>query len=371
MSRSQSQLNPRQRVLAALSHIEPDRIPFAWNFGTTPEMTKVMVAAMASQSVDWLALAKTVDDIVQVAPCYTGSALPSHVDIWGIERSSQSYGSGAYDEIVRYPLSGIHDLAKIRDYPWPDPHAYDYDHFRDAVLHGDPAGQKARKLAINVCGNPFEIYCWMTGLEESLVNLLLYPDVVHTAMTQITSYFAERLRITLDKAGDVLDILYFADDLGGQQNLLISKKTYRTMLKPYHRRLFTLAHAMAPHAKIMFHSDGAVFNILPDLLDAGIDVLEAVQIDTTGMDPIRLKTEFGANLSFHGGISVQNLLPNADPPTVSRMCRELVKVFGKGGGYIAAPSHAIQVGTPPENVLAMPRAALGDAGYGQLWLQHG
>ena len=158
--------------------------------------------------------------------------------------------------------------------------------------------QKARKLAINVCGNPFEIYCWMTGLEEALVNLLLYPEVVHTAMTQITSFFAERLRLTLDLAGDVLDILYFADDLGGQQNLLVSKKTYRTMLKPYHSQLFNLAHDMAPHAKIMFHSDGAVFDILPDLLDAGIDVLEAVQIDTAGMDPMRLKTEYGEQFEF-------------------------------------------------------------------------
>ncbi len=363
MRLSQHSMLPRQRVLAALSHIEPDRIPFAWNFGTTPEMTGVMVAAMASQSIDWLALAKTVDDIVQVSPRYTGLTLPSHVDIWGIERSSQSYGSGAYDEIIRYPLAGIHDLAKIHAYPWPDPCAYDYDIFRDEVLVHDPDAQKARKLAINVCGNPFEIYCWMTGLEEALVNLLLYPEVVHTAMTHITSFFAERLRLTLDLAGDVLDILYFADDLGGQQNLLVSKKTYRKMLKPYHSQLFNLAHDMAPHTKVMFHSDGAVFDILPDLLDAGIDVLEAVQVDTAGMDPMRLKTEYGAHLSFHGGISVQNLLPNADPPTVSRVCSALVKVFGKGGGYIAAPSHAIQMGTPPENVLAMLQTVLGQVDY--------
>jgi len=108
----------------------------------------------------------------------------------------------------------------------------------------DPDGWKARKLAINVCGNPFEIYCWMTGLEESMINLILYPDVVHTAMEHITAYFAERMRRTLGKAGDVVDILYFADDLGGQQNLLMSLKTYRKVIKPYHARLFALAHEL-------------------------------------------------------------------------------------------------------------------------------
>ena len=135
------------------------------------------------------------------------------------------------------------------------------------------------------------------------------------------------------------------------------------MIKPYHSQLFALAHEIAPHAAVMFHSDGAVFDILPDLLDAGIDVLEAVQVDTAGMEPQRLKTAYGNDLSFHGGISVQNLLPFADPPDIEQTCHDLVDIFGKGGGYIAAPSHAIQVGTPLENVLAMLHAVLGEEDY--------
>ena len=163
------------------------------------------------------------------------------------------------------------------------------------------------------------------------------------------------MRRTLAQVGDLVDILYFADDLGGQQNLLMSLKTYRKTIKPYHTRLFSLAHQLAPHASVMFHSDGAVFDVLPDLLDAGINVLEAVQTDTAGMDPLRLKTTFGDTLCFHGGISVQKLLPFSDP-----LCRNMVSIFGKGGGYIAAPSHAIQVGTPTENIFAMLRGVLGE-----------
>jgi len=365
MKRRNNPYSPRQRVLDALAHKQPDRVPFAWNFGPTPEMTNVLHSTMREKSVDWRRFAHAVDDIRQIAPRYIGPVLPPQIDIWGIERKPQSYGAGAYDEIVRYPMAGKCDLTWLRSYPWPDPQAYDDDNFRDEVLTCDPDGWKARKLAINVCGNPFEIYCWLTGLEEAMINLILQPDVVRTAMEYISAYFAERMRRTLDKAGDVVDILYFADDLGGQQNLLMSLKTYRKVIKPYHARLFALAHELAPHASVMFHSDGAVFDILPDLMDAGIDVLEAVQTDTAGMIPQRLKTAFGDTLCFHGGISVQNLLPYADPLTIQQECRKLVDVFGKGGGYIAAPSHAIQVGTPPENVLAMLQAVLGETDFNQ------
>jgi len=113
----------------------------------------------------------------------------------------------------------------------------------------------------------------------------------------------------------------------------------------------------------MMHSDGAVFDILPDVMDAGVEVLEAVQVDAAGMEPERLKAAYGGRLSFHGAVSVQQLLPHSDAAGVMRECRRLVAVLGAEGGYIAAPSHAIQVGTPPENVLAMLRTVLGEADY--------
>jgi uroporphyrinogen decarboxylase len=326
-------------------------------------MRDVLRAHMLSNSVDWDKLAEIVDDVVQVSPRYIGPELPAYTDIWGIQRRQQSYGDGTYDEIAVYPLAGVKNVSRLHNYPWPDPDAYDYKHFREEMSEIDPEGRKARKMAINVCGNPFEIYCWMTGLEEAMVNLALYPVIVHTAMDYITQFFEDRLRWSLSEARDLVDILYYADDLGGQQNLLMSLRTYRKMIKHYHARLFDLGHQLAPHAYVMYHSDGAVFDILPDLLDAGIDVLEAVQTDTAGMDPRRLKQVFGEKLSFHGGISVQNLLPFSHPGKVRKECQSLVNIFGKGGGYIAAPSHAIQVGTPVENVHAMLCAVLGERDY--------
>jgi uroporphyrinogen decarboxylase len=353
----------RQRVLTALSHEQPDRVPFSWNFGPTPEMTEVLQDYMKLESVNWYLFASLVDDVIQVSPRYTGTRLAANTDMWGIERGSQSYGNGVYDEIVNYPLANVKDISEIEAYPWPDPLVYDYPSFREKILRTDPDYSKAHKLAINVCGNPFEIYCWMTGLEQSMLNLILYPELVHVTLDIITGFFEVRLQHALKNTDDLVDILYFADDLGGQHNLLMSPQIYRDMVKPYHKRLFNLGHQLAPNAHIMFHSDGAVFDIIPELMDAGMDVLEAVQTDCVGMSPTLLKSTYGQEICFHGGISVQSLLPFSTQEEVAKECKHLVKIFGKGGGYIAAPSHAIQVGTPPENVVSMLQTVLDEETY--------
>jgi uroporphyrinogen decarboxylase len=263
---------PRSRVRAALGHRTPTRVPFSWNFGPTPEMAGVLTAYLADRGLDWPTLRDTVDDVRQVGPHPLYVVSPD-TDIWGIARRSQSYGAGSYDEIVHTPLSGVTDPAALDGYPWPDHDLYDYGHFREQELRFDPDSVRARKLSISTCGNPFEIYCWMTGLEESLINVLIQPDVVRAALGRITDFFAAKMARALEVAGDLVDIFYFADDLGGQGGLLMSKKAYCEVLKPFHARLFRLAKALAPQAAVMFHSDGAVFDILPELIDAGVDVL--------------------------------------------------------------------------------------------------
>jgi uroporphyrinogen decarboxylase len=331
-------------------------------------MADVLTAHLVHRGLDWAVLRDEVDDICQVSPEPIGPAPVAGTDIWGIVRRSQSYGFGSYDEIVTYPLAGAESVEEIDDYPWPDPDAYDFSGFPDRVLAEVRSRDgvelyRATKLSISTCGNPFEIYCWMTGLEEALVNVALRPDLVRVALGHITDFFAAKMRRALTQIGDLIDILYFADDLGGQQTLLMSRRAYREVLQPYHARLFRLGKRLAPQASVMFHTDGAVFDILPDLIDAGVEVLEAVQTDARGMDPGRLKATFGDQLAFHGGIPVQSLLPHQDPATVYRETRRLVDILGVSGGFIAAPTHAVQVGTPPENVLAMLRAALGDQDY--------
>lgn len=353
-------MTPRERILAALHHTQPDRVPFAWGFGPTPEMTVVLTDHMKAQGINWSKLRQATDDILAVSPRYQGPWLLPSTDIWGIRRHSTSYGAGAYDEIAFYPLAGVSEVSEIAAYPWPDPKVFDYTHFRSDTLAADPDYLKAHKLNIDVCGNPLEIYCWMTGLEEALMNMIANPAIVHAALQHISGYFKAKLQYALHDTADLIDLLYYADDLGGQTNLLISRKTYRDVLMPYHAELISTGKQLAPHASAMLHTDGTVIDMLPDLLEAGVEVLEAVQTDARGMQPQRLKQAFGDRLCFHGGISVQALLPLSDEATVFEECVNIARTFGSNGGYIAAPSHAIQVGTPPQNVLAMLRAVLGE-----------
>jgi uroporphyrinogen decarboxylase len=353
-----ARMSPRERVLAALRHQQPDRVPFSWGLRPTPEMNAVMRAFLVEAGLDWDQLVEVTEDILSVSPRYVGPALPANTDIWGIVRRSISYDAGVYDEIARYPLAGMTTVAEIEAYPWPDPSLFDYEKLQKDTLKNDPEHHKAWKLGIDCSGNVLEIYTWMTGLEETFINLLTQPGIVQAALQHISDYFAEKMRCSMAIVGDLLDLCYFADDLGGQTTLLFSRATYRQMIQPYHKRLIERSKQLAPHTYAKFHTDGSVFAILPDLIDAGVEVLEAVQTDAAKMEPELLKSTFGERLSFHGGISVQALLPCSDALTVEVECRRLVEVFGMGGGYIAAPTHSIQVGTPPENVLAMLRGVL-------------
>lgn len=318
-------------------------------------MAATLSAHLAAQGVDWKALQAGTEDKIHVAPDYRGPACANpSLGIWGIRVRSADYGEGHYEEFTDFPLAGMTTPEALDAYRWPDPDWYDYASVAKAI----PANRtRATQFG---AGNPFELYCWMTGIEEALMNVVAEPALVQRALDHITGFLDARLQRTLAAAPDGIDLVFFADDLGTQQGLLMSREAYRAILQPYHRRLTDTVRRLAPKAHCLLHSDGAVFDVIPDLLDAGLDTLEAVQTDAVGMDPERLKRAYGDRLSFQGAISVQHLLPHGNPATVRAECLRLVEVFGAGGGYLAAPAHAIQVGTPPENVLVMLRAVLGD-----------
>ncbi|OPZ24292.1 MAG: methylcobalamin:coenzyme M methyltransferase [Lentisphaerae bacterium ADurb.BinA184] len=355
---------PRARVRAALAHRQPARVPFSWQFCATPEMQQTLEAELAARGRSWNALQAATEDIGWIGPAYCGPAQfaggPWHV--FGIGWKDVNYGAGTYREVETYPLAGVDSLQALDDYPWPSPDWYDYDGLGRQLAAADP--NKALKFG---AFNPFETLCWMTGLEEVLCNCCARPELVVRGLEHIVEFYEQRTIRCLERIGHGVEIVFFFDDLGSQNGPLMSPAMYGELLKPFHRRLFARAHQLAPNAKVMMHSDGSVFALLDDLSDAGLDVLEAVQVDCADMEPRHLKDAFGDRLSFHGAISVQQLLPKADAATVERTCRELVDVLGAGGGYIAAPSHAIQMGTPVANVLAMLRGVLGREDYAAAW----
>lgn len=359
-------MTPRERILTALSHTEPESVPFSWGFCGTPEMQQNMREYLAPLGVGWDVLRDLTDDKVLVGPRYVGPPLngEEYLAIWGINVRSVSHGTGAYDEFCDFPLADAETPEDIDRHPFPTTDWYDFSTLRFEIEAANPGRRRATQV---LGGNAFELYCWLTGLETAMVNLAVNPEVVSYAVNKICDFLTARLVREFEAAGDLIDLVFMADDLGGQMGLLMSREMYRRIIQPAHRRLANTIRACSSQAKILFHTDGAVFDILPDLIDVGVECLEAVQVNAAGMDPERLKAAYGAVLSFHGALSVQQLLPRSSPAEVREECKRIIGILGAGGGYIAAPSHAIQEGTPPENVVAMLAAVLGENRLASAW----
>ncbi len=368
-------MTPAQRVLAALRREECPEKPFTWGFGPNSGSRKTLVAHFAEQGIDWDELRRATEDVAGVWPQYIGNRVPEgtveYMGIWGIRTRSVDYGAGQYDDEIAFnPLAGTEDAAVYEDYPWPRTEEFDYSTMPAELAERDPEGRRATRLG---GGNPFEIYCWMTGMEEAMMNLVAEPELVEAAMIHINRFFKDHLgnQVAALPPDRPVDIVQIGDDLGMQSGPLISTESYRNIIQPFHRDLCEHIRGLLPGAVIAHHSDGSVFQVLPDLIDAGVQMLEAVQIECADMDPSKLKTTFGDRLMFQGAISVQQLLPRATPDEVRSEVRRLIEILGQNGGYLPAPSHAIQVGTPPENILAMLEEVMGAERFHRAWVQAG
>ncbi len=159
------------------------------------------------------------------------------------------------------------------------------------------------------------------------------------------------------EVGDLIDVVMIGDDIGGQSGPLFSPAFYRSVVKPRQRRLVQHIKSLTP-AKIWYHTCGSVRQLVPDLLDNGIDILNPVQISAADMDPKDLKRDFGDKLVFWGGgIDTQHVLAFATPQEVEQHVRRNVEALKPGGGYVFNSVHNIQAGVPPENIVALFDAA--------------
>ena len=189
-----------------------------------------------------------------------------------------------------------------------------------------------------------------------LEGLILELDFVHAVFQKLTDIISKQLIYFLEQVGPYIEVIKMADDLGGQENALMSPLTYRSELKPYHKEIYSLIKKYTP-AKIFHHSCGSVSKLLPDLIDAGVEVLNPVQVSAKNMDTQQLKTEFGDQLSFWGAIDTQHVLPNGTTEEVQEEVRKRIYDLGAGGGYVLAPVHNIQADVPVANVLEMYTSA--------------
>ncbi|HET6440962.1 MAG TPA: uroporphyrinogen decarboxylase family protein [Phycisphaerae bacterium] len=376
-------MTPRERVLAALDHREPDRVPIDLG-GNQTGIHKVAYRKL----IDRLGLDEeiVIMDLVQQlaqpservlerlrvdtryvaaggAKSFTGGVVRRErggrvwhdfSDEFGVTWSMPD-DEPFYFDISHSPLAGL-SLDEIRAYPFPkgdDPTRF--EGLRDRALR--LRNETPYAVISGISGVVYEICWYMRGLENLFIDMMTQPQVLEAIIDRTLGFWLDWFRLFLDEAADVVDVIMIGDDLAGQNGPLFAPRIYRQIIKPRQKRLVQYIRSRTK-AKIWYHSCGAVLEYLPDLLDNGIDILNPVQISAKGMDPARLKAEFGDRLVFWGGgIDTQHVLPRATPQEVREHVRRNIEAFKPGGGYVFNNVHNIQGDVPPENVLAMFDAA--------------
>lgn len=260
-----------------------------------------------------------------------------------------------YHDISHSPLAGL-SLEQIKDYPFPkgdDPTRF--EGLRERIL--TLKRETPYAVVSGISGVVYE-FCWyLRGLENLFTDMIEQPEVVETIIDRTLQFWLDWFRLFLDEAGDVVDVIMIGDDLSGQDGPLFSPKIYRAIVKPRQKRLVQYLKSRTK-AKVWYHSCGAIGEYIPDLLDNGIDVLNPVQITAKGMEPARLKAQYGDRLVFWGGgVNTQHILPHGTPAEVRENVRQNVEALKPRGGYVFNGVHNLQADVPPENILAMYAAA--------------
>ena len=355
---SSSELSHRERVRLALDHRETDRVPIAMVCAgiNQPAHAALEAYLQRERSLTVAEYLQPLIDVKSVGPQYVGPALAPGTDMWGVHRSPACYGDGSYMEIDRYPLAHARSIDDLRSHRWPTTDWFDYSVIPDRIAATRTGGEYCLMIAN---GNVFETSWYMRGFERMFVDLVTDPEFARALLDRVTAFAVEHFTRMLEAADGQIDLAFTADDIAGQEGLLMSLDMWERHIKPCHVRLNQAIHELG--ARVIYHSDGAVMEAVPGLIDMGIDVLQALQFDARGMDAEELKQRYGDRLCFEGGVSVQRTLPFGTPDDVRREVRHLVATLGRSGGYILGPSHAIQAGTPPENVVAMFDTAAGES----------
>jgi uroporphyrinogen decarboxylase len=362
----------RERVLAALSHQEPDTVPI--DLASTIDSSIVVEGyerlkshlGIQAENVLTNRMMRVVDvdePVLQALDVDTRGVFPGgppdvildgdrYRDEWGVERVRPP-GSFYYDERT-FPLAGEITVTDVARYPWPDPHdPIRKQGLKERVQEIHRAGYAA---VLNMPSALVHKTQYLRGFEDWFMDFARDQRllaVLFDAVLEVSLAMCEEL---LAEVGSEVDVLLSADDLGIQRGLMVSPDGYRALIKPRHATYFRLLHDRSP-AKVLFHTCGSVVDILDDLVDIGVDVLHPVQVSARGMDPAQLKKRWGDRLAFWGAIDTQRVLCQGSVEDVQAEVARRIEELGPGGGYVLGAVHNIQPDVPVENVLAMYRYA--------------
>jgi len=377
-------MNPRERVMLALNHKEPDRIAIDLGGSICSSIHRksyVELKKYLGMEVDEIKMADYVQQLpyldedllerfevdfrmVQL-PAATVPDLEifedgdywAFIDRWGSKLHMPKDG-GLYFDWVEFPIKET-SMAALDRYQWPRP---------DPPGHIDQLQSQAKNLYENtdyalvgsgvIGGGIFEQPARTMGLENFLVVLLTDPKFADRFMEQVTEIYIESCNTYLDQIGKYLQVFTYWDDVNSQDGWLISPDIYRKMIKPKQRRLVE-AIKKKTDAKLYYHGCGAAFDLIPDLIEIGFDIINPVQVSAAGMETQVLKKTYGEDIVFWGGgIDTQRILPFGTPAEVAEEVKQRIDDLAPQGGFVFAAVHNIQADVPPENIVAAFETAL-------------
>ena len=362
---------PKERILNAFRHIETDRVPI--DFGSTANTsitkdayeklkqflkidlpTRLMSKNLSTAFVDDIVLERFGVDTrgiflsgndewhdIELGP-------DKYIDEWGITYYRPP-GSPFYDAL-KNPLAGDPAPKTLKEYPWPDPH--NKRRFRNiGERHRYLRGNTDYAVVLHVMGGFITQSQYLRGLEQWLEDLMLEPEFLADLLDCTLNYQMSLAMDALAECDFDVDVVHFGDDLGMQNGLMFSPKTYREIIKPRQAELFGIVRKHTK-AKIFYHTCGSNYDILDDLIEIGMDGLNPVQTNAKNMQADKLKNEFGNRLTFWGGIDTHV------PWGMDEEVRKVIEVMAPGGGYVLNPIHNIQPNISPESICAIFDAAV-------------
>jgi len=365
----------RERVLTALDHREPDRVPVdLWGSASRicndlyfkivekegwEEFGPCVRASRSGDYVDY-----RVSDLVDSDFRHTNIGRPkyfqSYVDEAGNTINEWGVGTkeaAGHPTVTYHPLAGA-DVSDIEKHKWPlieDPARIEglkeqVEDWRENTDYCITSTTAVSGLMIDICP-------YLRGFEQFFMDLYLDPKFAHTLIGKVTDVITELYLYYLAPIGKHLDWVEFSSDHGMQDRLFVSPEMYREFFKEPYTRLFKEVRKAAPSAKIFMHTCGSVRELIPDFIDMGVGILNSLQPKAAGMDSFELKKEFGSEIVFHGGLDLQGGITGSLEDAVAE-AKTRIDAFAPGGGYIFAPSNHFMEDVPRDNFFALYETAL-------------
>ena len=367
-------MTPRERLLRTLRHEEADRIPLDLGGVSTGIETIPFEALKKYLGKNWktsnfmrdhveppeemLRMFEIDTRYVRIKPpdSFKIKINPdnSYLDEWGTKWKKPE--GGLYWDPIGYPLKDA-EIEDLETYPWPNPDdASRYAGLKEQARDLHENTEYAVVGDIPVFGAMDHACLFLMGPERFYMDVIVNPNFIVRLVEILTDLQLRVYKNYLNAIGKYIDVIMVAEDLGGSNGPLISPQHYRELLKPNAAKLWKFIKENTD-ADLFLHCCGSIYQLIPDLIEIGVDALNPVQVGAKGMLPAKLKAEFGDRLTFWGAIDTQRVMPFGSPEEVETEVKMRIQELAPGGGYVLTAVHNIQADVKPENVIKMYEAA--------------